>query len=84
MERQYNVIIVGAGAAGLSAARLLGRFGLSCCVLEGAARTLATPWEDTVFFAGEALDLQYPSTVAGALGSGEHTARRVLESRSRN
>jgi monoamine oxidase len=45
---------------------------------EGAAAALAEAWEDTVFFAGEALDLQYPGTVAGALGSGEHTARRLL------
>lgn len=45
---------------------------------ETAARTLAEPWENTVFFAGEALDLQFPGTVAGALGSGEHAARRLL------
>lgn len=45
---------------------------------EAAARQLAEPCEDTLFFAGEALDLQYPSTVAGALGSGLHTARRLM------
>jgi monoamine oxidase len=45
---------------------------------EDAARALGEPWAGTVFFAGEALDLQYPSTVAGALGSGEHTARKLL------
>jgi len=45
---------------------------------EDAARALAEPWEETVFFAGEALDLQYPGTVAGALGSGEHAARRLI------
>lgn len=44
----------------------------------GAARALAQPHEKTLFFAGEALDAQYPSTVAGALGSGEHAARQVL------
>lgn len=43
-----------------------------------AARRLAEPWQDTLYFAGEALDLQYPSTVAGALGSGEHAARRIV------
>jgi monoamine oxidase len=43
-----------------------------------AARALASPWLDTLFFAGEALDLQYPGTVAGALGSGETAARRIL------
>ena len=45
---------------------------------ERAAESLAQPWQDTVFFAGEALDRQYPSTVAGALGSGEHAARRLF------
>jgi monoamine oxidase len=43
-----------------------------------AARVLAQGWADTLFFAGEALDLQYPGTIAGALGSGEHAARRLL------
>lgn len=43
-----------------------------------AAAALAQPWENTVHFAGEALDLQYPGTVAGALGSGEHVARRMI------
>jgi monoamine oxidase len=45
---------------------------------ENAAERLAEPWQQTLFFAGEALDRQYPGTVAGALGSGEHTARRLL------
>jgi monoamine oxidase len=45
---------------------------------EQAAQVLARPCEGTLFFAGEALDLQYPGTVAGALGSGEHAARKVL------
>ena len=45
---------------------------------ESAAATLREPWQETLFFAGEALDLQYPGTVAGALGSGEHTARTLL------
>jgi monoamine oxidase len=44
----------------------------------GAAQRLAQPCENTLFFAGEALDRQYPGTVAGALGSGEHAARQVL------
>jgi monoamine oxidase len=47
---------------------------------EEAAKALAIPCEDTLFFAGEALDQQYPGTVAGALGSGEHAARQVLAS----
>jgi monoamine oxidase len=45
---------------------------------ERAARSLAEPVERTLFFAGEALDLSYPGTVAGALGSGEHAARQLL------
>jgi monoamine oxidase len=48
---------------------------------EGAAKRLAQPCEGALFFAGEALDLQYPGTVAGALGSGEHAARQVLAAR---
>lgn len=44
------------------------------------ARALREPSEGTLFFAGEALDLRYPGTVAGALGSGEHTARKLLAS----
>jgi monoamine oxidase len=41
-------------------------------------KRLVAPIEDTLFFAGEAIDQEYPGTVAGALGSGEHAARRVL------
>jgi monoamine oxidase len=47
---------------------------------EQARGILAAPCEGTLFFAGEALDLEYPGTVAGALGSGEHAAREVLAS----
>ena len=47
---------------------------------EQAPGILATPCEGTLFFAGEALDRQFPGTVAGALGSGEHAAREVLAS----
>jgi monoamine oxidase len=47
---------------------------------EQAPRALAEPWDDTIFFAGEALDLEHPGTVAGALGSGAHAARRLLAS----
>jgi hypothetical protein len=45
-----------------------------------AARKLALPLENTLFFCGEALDLAYPGTVAGALGSGQHAARQILAS----
>jgi monoamine oxidase len=47
---------------------------------EAAGRSLSEPCEDTLFFAGEALDLQYPGTVAGALASGEDAARRIVAS----
>jgi len=43
-----------------------------------AARALLEPNDETLYFAGEALDLEYPGTVAGALGSGEHVARLLL------
>jgi monoamine oxidase len=49
---------------------------------ENAAQQLAAPCENTLFFAGEALDQQFPGTVAGALGSGEHAARQLLASRA--
>ncbi len=42
------------------------------------ARALREPCERALYFAGEALDLRYPATVAGALGSGEHAARKLL------
>jgi monoamine oxidase len=45
---------------------------------EHAPACLARPWQETLFFAGEAVDRQYPGTVAGALGSGEHAARRLF------
>jgi monoamine oxidase len=44
------------------------------------AHSAFAPVEDTLFFAGEALDLQYPATVAGALGSGQHVARQIVAS----
>jgi monoamine oxidase len=48
---------------------------------EHAAKALAAPCEGTLYFAGEALDSQYPATIAGALGSGEHAARQLLAAR---
>lgn len=45
---------------------------------QGAARALSEPIEQTLFFAGEALDLQFPATVAGAIGSGTHCARKLI------
>ena len=46
----------------------------------GAARKLARPVEQTVFFAGEALDTQgHGGTVEGALATGSRAARGVLQ-----
>ncbi|HYY60585.1 MAG TPA: NAD(P)/FAD-dependent oxidoreductase, partial [Burkholderiales bacterium] len=44
----------------------------------GAREQLATPLDDTVFFAGEATDNEEPGTVAGALRSGQRAAREAL------
>ena len=46
---------------------------------EGAREWLAEPIEDTLFFAGEATDVEEAGTVAGALRSGERAAREVLK-----
>jgi monoamine oxidase len=43
-----------------------------------AARTLARPIDDTLFFAGEATSSEQSGTVAGALESGERAARELL------
>lgn len=45
---------------------------------EGAREELATPLDDTIFFAGEATDRDEAGTVAGALRSGIRAARQVL------
>lgn len=45
-----------------------------------ARRILATPLEQTLFFAGEATDAEEPATVKGALQSGARAAREVNES----
>jgi monoamine oxidase len=46
---------------------------------QGARERLAEPIEDTLFFAGEATDIDEAGTVAGALRSGERAAREVLK-----
>jgi len=43
-----------------------------------AARELAAPIEETIFFAGEATDDQFPATVAGAIRSGYRAANQVI------
>jgi len=43
-----------------------------------AQRTLGRPVENTLFFAGEATDLEQTATVAGAIASGRRAARELL------
>jgi monoamine oxidase len=45
---------------------------------EGARDALAAPLANTLFFAGEASDVQDAGTVGGALHSGMRAAREVL------
>jgi len=47
---------------------------------EGARGQLAEPLKDTLYFAGEATDVEEAGTVAGALRSGMRAAREVLKS----
>ena len=44
----------------------------------GAREELAEPLEDTLFFAGEATDVEQSGTVGGALASGLRAAREIL------
>jgi len=46
----------------------------------GAHTALAAPLQQTLFFAGEATDDEYPATAAGAIRSGERAARELLQS----
>lgn len=47
---------------------------------DGTARAqLAKPLKDTLFFAGEATDVEESTTVAGALRSGQRAAREVIK-----
>lgn len=45
----------------------------------GAHAALAAPLEQTLFFAGEATDDEFPATAAGAIRSGERAARELLQ-----
>jgi monoamine oxidase len=49
-----------------------------------AASELAQPVANTVFFAGEATDVDYQGTVAGALASGARAAHEVLSTRDQS
>lgn len=45
----------------------------------GARKALASPMQGTLFFAGEATDVEAAATVTGALQSGKRAAREVLK-----
>ena len=45
----------------------------------GARERLAEPLEETLYFAGEATDVEQSGTVGGALASGMRAAREILE-----
>jgi monoamine oxidase len=49
----------------------------------GAAEQLARPYEDRLFFAGEATDADNEGTVAGAIASGIRVAREIVTARNR-
>src|SRR5690606_10664414 len=49
----------------------------------GAVHQLAQPADDRLFFAGEATDVPYEGTVAGAMASGVRAAEQVLEAARR-
>ena len=44
----------------------------------GAREELAAPLEETLYFAGEATDMEQSGTVGGALASGLRAAREIL------
>ena len=46
----------------------------------GAREELAAPLDDTLYFAGEATDVEQSGTVGGALASGQRAARELLSS----
>lgn len=73
-----DVSVVGAGVDFSNDPLIRGAHSYARVGAGDAARVLAQGWAHTLFFAGEALDLQYPGTIAGALGSGQHAARRLL------
>jgi len=68
-----RVVVVGAGVAGLSAAKALQNLGLEVVVLEGQDRL-----GGRLHFAGEAIHRRYHATMHGAMLSGLREAGRIL------
>jgi monoamine oxidase len=59
----------------------LGAYSYVCVGGIDAARQLAMPLEETLFFAGEATDFNgHQGTVSGAIATGKRAAREILES----
>jgi phytoene dehydrogenase-like protein len=86
--RSAEVVIVGAGVSGLSAARLLARFGVECLVLEGSHRiggrlyTLRRPgWQLPIELGAEFVHGRPTPTLA--LGAGSVHLVHVAETRVR-
>jgi len=83
-NRSVEVAIIGAGAAGLAAARDLHLAGYQVVGEAEAASALARPVGGRLFFAGEATDTEGATgTVHGAIASGRRAARQVKRALNR-
>jgi monoamine oxidase len=69
---QARVVIIGAGAAGIRAAHLLGKFGIASSVFEASGRIGGRTYSDTTTFPGVVIEH------GGELISTEHSAVRNL------
>ena len=56
MDSEYDVVVVGAGAAGIAAARILQEKRANYCLLEAKPRLGGRAWTDTKTFSGLPLD----------------------------
>src|SRR3989442_10597590 len=73
---QYDVVVVGAGAAGLTAAIGLARAGFSVAVVEAAAYPGAENWSGCVYFCE---NLAHPDILGPAGVEGLAWERRLVE-----
>lgn len=56
MDAEYDVVVIGAGAAGIAAGRVLRERGAKYCLLEAKPRLGGRAWTDTETFSGLPLD----------------------------